>query len=82
MHSSLIDYIAVSGSIDRNVLEYVDHLHEHFVYPCSINSQGRYNLPSNAKEGYSIEMKESSFAEFEYPNGSYWAGVRKQSGHP
>lgn len=28
MPCSLIDYIAVSGSIDRNVLEYVDHLHE------------------------------------------------------
>ena len=42
---SLIDYIAVSGSMERNVLEYVDHLHEHFVYPCSISKKGRYNVP-------------------------------------
>jgi len=49
---SLIDYIAVSGTMERNVLEFVDHLHEHFLYPCSINAQGRYNVPDNAKEGY------------------------------
>lgn len=49
---SLIDYIAISGTMERNVLEFVDHLHEHFLYPCSINKNGRYNVPSNAKEGY------------------------------
>lgn len=51
-HISLIDYIAVSGSMERNVLEYVDHLHEHFLYPCSINDKGRYNVPTNSLEGY------------------------------
>lgn len=45
-----------SGTMERNVLEYVDHLHEHFVYPVSINSQGRYNVPQNAEEGYSIRV--------------------------
>jgi hypothetical protein len=49
---SLIDYIAISGTMERNVLEYVDHLHEHFLYPCSINAKGRYNVPSNPNEGY------------------------------
>ena len=38
--------------MERNVLEYVDHLHEHFLYPCSINQKGRYNVPSNPVEGY------------------------------
>ncbi|KZO95362.1 enolase C-terminal domain-like protein [Calocera viscosa TUFC12733] len=75
IHLSLIDYIAVSGSMERNVLEYVDHLHEHFIYPCSINQNGRYNVPSNEAEGYSIQFKESAFAEFEYPHGTYWAGA-------
>lgn len=91
---SLIDYIAVSGTMERNVLEFVDHLHEHFHYPCSINSKGRYNVPSNPAEGYrydfclslvchcqskarthplSIEIREQSIAEYEWPNGSYWA---------
>ncbi|KIY47845.1 enolase C-terminal domain-like protein [Fistulina hepatica ATCC 64428] len=76
IHLSLIDYIAVSGSMERNVLEFVDHLHEHFYYPCSINKQGRYNVPLNPKEGYSIEMRNSSIAEYEWPNGSYWVGAR------
>ena len=95
--SSLIDYIAVSGSMERNVLEFVDHLHEHFVTPCSINSVGRYNVPTNPNEGYrfvaalfcqcivendnrrrtSIEMHKTSIAEYEWPNGSYWVGARK-----
>ncbi|OJT08408.1 L-galactonate dehydratase [Trametes pubescens] len=76
IHLSLIDYIAISGTMERNVLEFVDHLHEHFLYPCSINKNGRYNVPSNAKEGYSIEVHEASIAEYEYPNGSYWKSVK------
>ncbi|KAF8638174.1 hypothetical protein AX17_002397 [Amanita inopinata Kibby_2008] len=78
IHISLIDYIAVSGTMERNVLEYVDHLHEHFVTPCSINANGRYNVPSNPDEGYSIEMHKTSIAEYEWPNGSYWVGRRAQ----
>ncbi|KAH9986318.1 mandelate racemase/muconate lactonizing enzyme [Russula compacta] len=78
IHLSLIDYIAISGTMERNVLEYVDHLHEHFLYPCSINEQGRYNVPNNILEGYSIEMHKSSIAEYEWPNGSYWAKARAE----
>jgi len=74
IHISLIDYIAVSGTMERNVLEFVDHLHEHFVTPCSINSRGRYNVPTDPEEGYSIEMRKSSIAEYEWPNGTYWQG--------
>lgn len=77
IHLSLIDYIAVSGSMETNVLEFVDHLHEHFVYPCSINERGRYNVPVDRGEGYSIEMRGESIAEFEWPGGSYWAGAAK-----
>ncbi len=54
---SLIDYITVSGSMERNVLEYVDHLHEHFVNPCSINKNGSYNVPSNPDEGYRCALQ-------------------------
>ncbi|KAF8875072.1 enolase C-terminal domain-like protein [Infundibulicybe gibba] len=79
IHLSLIDYIAVSGTMERNVLEYVDHLHEHFVTPCSINARGRYNVPTNPDEGYSIEMHKSSIAEFEWPGGSYWASGKHPS---
>ncbi|THH27444.1 hypothetical protein EUX98_g6744 [Antrodiella citrinella] len=72
IHLSLIDYIAVSGSMERNVLEFVDHLHEHFLHPCSINKNGRYNVPNEADEGYSIEMHTSSIVRYEWPHGSYW----------
>ena len=64
---SLIDYIAVSGTMERNVLEYVDHLHEHFLYPCSINSNGRYNVPSNDKEGYRCVVLLRVLAPFNSP---------------
>lgn len=72
IHLSLIDYIAVSGDMTRNVLEFVDHLHEHFKYPCGINENGRYNVPDDSKEGYSIEMFEESMKEYAFPGGSYW----------
>lgn len=76
-HLSLIDFIAVSGNMDRNVLEYVDHLHEHFLYPVSINEEGRYNVPSDPKGGYSIQMYEDSVEMFTYPGGEYWVSVDK-----
>jgi len=77
IHLSLIDFIAVSGNMDRNVLEFVDHLHEHFLYPVSINSEGRYNVPQEPKGGYSIEMYEESMKEFAFPDGSYWVAAAK-----
>lgn len=76
IHLSVIDYVAISGTMERNVLEFADHLHEHFPYRCTMNERGRYNVPSNPKEGYSIEMYKESIAEFEWPNGSYWVGAR------
>lgn len=42
----IIDYLCVSGSYERNVLEWVDHLHDNFLYPPSINSRGYYNVRS------------------------------------
>jgi len=72
IHLSLIDYIVVSGTMERNVLEFADHLHEHFVNPCTMNEHGRYNIPNDPKEGYSGEMYAASVAEYEWPNGSYW----------
>ncbi|HDL7594050.1 TPA: fuconate dehydratase, partial [Yersinia enterocolitica] len=59
----LFDYIAVSASLDKRVLEYVDHLHENFIEPITIN-RGRYMPPK--LPGYSVTMKEESLARFEY----------------
>jgi L-fuconate dehydratase len=76
-HLSIFDYVAVSGTMENRVTEYVDHLHEHFVEPCVVRN-GAYVLPT--QPGYSAEMHESSLAEFSFPSGSYWAAVGSLSG--
>jgi L-fuconate dehydratase len=68
-HLSIFDFVAVSGSLEGRVTEYVDHLHEHFVEPCVVEG-GAYVLP--AAPGYSAEMYETTLAEYSYPNGTYW----------
>ena len=68
-HVSLFDYIAVSGSLENRVLEYVEHLHEHFLDPVIIRD-GRYVAPQ--APGYSITMRPESLHEFEYPAGPAW----------
>ena len=69
-HLSIFDYIAVSASLEDRMLEYVDHLHEHFIDPVVMRS-GHYMLPS--APGYSITMKPESLARYQYPNGEAWA---------
>ncbi|WP_289039954.1 L-fuconate dehydratase [uncultured Zobellia sp.] len=68
-HLSMIDYIAISGSLENRIIEFVDHLHEHFFDPVVIKN-GAYMPPSMA--GYSITMKPKSLAEYSFPKGSYW----------
>src|SRR2546421_4684240 len=68
-HLSLFDYIAVSASLENRITEYVDHLHEHFVYPV-IMKDGRYLPPMDP--GYSIEMKPRSLDYYEFPGGAAW----------
>jgi len=62
-HLALVDYIRISGSLDGRVLEYVDHLHEHFADPVRIRS-GRYLVPD--APGYSTTMLPSSVADHEF----------------
>ena len=68
-HLSVFDYVAVSGSLENRVTEYVDHLHEHFVDPCIVEN-GAYVLPS--QPGYSAEIYETTLAEYAFPDGTYW----------
>ncbi len=70
-HLSLFDYIAVSGSLEHRIVEFVDHLHEHFVDPVRMEN-GRYMPPS--MPGYSITMKPASVAAYAFPDGPVWAG--------
>ncbi|KAM0201184.1 hypothetical protein ACHAPA_002355 [Fusarium lateritium] len=69
-HLSTIDYVVVSGKL--SVLEYVDHLHEHFFHP-SVIKDGYYTTP--VEPGYSVEMKPESMDRFSYPGEkgvSWW----------
>ncbi|MGH7103861.1 MAG: L-fuconate dehydratase [Acetobacteraceae bacterium] len=68
-HVSIFDYIAVSASLENRILEYVDHLHEHFVDPVEIRD-GHYMPPS--RPGFSAALKPASLAEYSYPAGSAW----------
>jgi L-fuconate dehydratase len=73
-HLSVFDYVAVSGSLENRVTEYVDHLHEHFVDPCIVED-GAYVLP--AQPGYSAEIHSTTLAEYAFPDGSYWRHARQ-----
>ncbi|MFF9349690.1 enolase C-terminal domain-like protein [Streptomyces sp. NPDC014734] len=72
-HLSMFDYVAVSGSTENRVIEYVDHLHEHFADPAVIES-GRYAAPS--APGFSARMLPESIAAHRYPEGAVWRARR------
>ncbi|MBE7184777.1 MAG: L-fuconate dehydratase [Methylobacterium mesophilicum] len=65
-HLSMIDFLAVSGTKDGRVIEYVDHLHEHFEEPCVIRNAAY--MPPEAP-GFSITMKPGSIREYEFRAG-------------
>jgi L-fuconate dehydratase len=68
-HLSFIDYIAISGSLEGRVIEYVDHLHEHFIEPVVITN-GAYMPPR--MPGYSITMRAESLRDYAFPEGAIW----------
>jgi len=71
-HLSMLDYLRVSCSMEDRVIEFVDHLHEHFLEPVRM-VRGRYQLPM--QPGYSIEMKPESLAAYEFECGSAWRAL-------
>lgn len=68
-HLAMADYVSISGKMEDRAIEFVDHLHEHFVHPVHIR-HGRYMVPCSA--GFSAEIKSESITEYEYPHGSVW----------
>ncbi|MEP6731043.1 MAG: L-fuconate dehydratase [bacterium] len=70
-HIAMFDYLCVSASLEDRIVEYVDHLHEHFLDPVVIRG-GRYMPPS--APGYSITMRPESLRHFAYPDGGAWIG--------
>jgi L-fuconate dehydratase len=75
-HLSIFDYVCVGASLEDRILEYVDHLHEHFLDPVRIRD-GRYVPPE--RPGYSIEMYPESLAQHEFPTGGVWAASERSA---
>ncbi len=68
-HLAMFDYVCVSGSLENRIVEYVDHLHEHFLDPVVIRDH-HYMAPT--APGYSTQIAESSLRDYTYPSGSVW----------
>ncbi len=68
-HLAIFDYLRVGKSLEGRMVEYVDHLHEHFEDPITV-SRGRYLLPR--QPGYSATLKPASIAEYSFPDGPVW----------
>ena len=75
-HLAVFDYLAVSGSLENRVVEWVDHLHEHFLEPAVVHD-GRYRVP--LAPGYSVEMLSESLDRYAFPDGHFWAQARNAS---
>jgi L-fuconate dehydratase len=71
-HLAMFDYVAVSGTLTDRALEYVDHLHEHFIDPVVIN-EGRYVTPQ--APGFSAQMRPESLSVYRFPDGPAWTPV-------
>ncbi|TDO52299.1 L-fuconate dehydratase [Kribbella sp. VKM Ac-2527] len=74
-HLSMFDLIAVSGSSDNRVIEYVDHLHEHFLDPVTIED-GHYVAPG--RPGFSAELNAETLAGYRFPGGKIWTELKEE----
>jgi len=71
-HLAMIDAACIAGTSDGRVVEYVEHLHEHFVDPCVVKNAA-YQAPTAS--GFSITMKDTSRRQYRYPDGAAHAGA-------
>lgn len=68
-HLPMFDFVAVSGTMQDRYVEYVDHLHEHFVDPAVVR-HARYLAPTIP--GSSAEMHRQSVLDHQFPDGPVW----------
>jgi L-fuconate dehydratase len=68
-HLAAFDYIAVSASVNRRIVEYVDHVQEHVTDAATIIN-GRYQIPTTP--GYGTQLRQTSISRYRYPDGEYW----------
>ncbi len=76
-HFAMWDAVSVSGHHSKRFVEYVHHLHEHFVEPANV-ANGFYRPP--ALPGAGSQMLDASIEQFLYPSGQYWSESLRQSG--
>jgi L-fuconate dehydratase len=72
-HFSFFDYAVVGRSLDGRMIEYIAHLHEHFVSPALLVN-GNYAAPTDP--GNSAEMRRESMEKWSYADGAGWAELR------
>src|SRR3954454_16486934 len=72
-HLAMFDYVAVSGTQEDRVIEYVDHLHEYFVDPVVV-AGGRYRAPT--APGFSAALKAEAISAHRFPEGAAWASLQ------
>ena len=68
-HLAMFDAVAVTGHHPGRIVEFVDHLHEHFVVPTDIQN-GNYMAP--LQPGAGAEIHQASIDTYQFPNGTYW----------
>ncbi len=68
-HLAMFDAVAVTGHHPGRIVEFVDHLHEHFVVPTDIQN-GNYVAP--LQPGAGAEIHQASIDIYQFPNGTYW----------
>jgi len=76
-HMAMFDAVAVTGHHERRIVEYVDHLHDHFLEPARVVA-GAYQAP--ALPGSGAHMKDESIQKYIYPSGSYWVSELSMNG--
>ena len=59
----MIDYLCIAGTREGRVIEFVDHLHEHFLDPVRIENAA-YMPPE--RPGFSIEMRPESLRDYRF----------------
>jgi L-fuconate dehydratase len=78
-HLAMLDFVAISGTLDGRTIEFVDHLHEHFVDPVKVVN-GRYRAPLTP--GFSAQMLPASIIAHHYPGGPVWTAQLDQHAVP
>jgi L-fuconate dehydratase len=71
-HLAMADFVAITGKMEERAIEFVDHLHEHFIDPVRVRD-GRYLVP--VAPGFSAEMQPESLKRYHFPDGPAWKAM-------